>query len=256
MHALATTWMLSISNVILCILQLATYRYPSGAAAVFWEAMVGEGVKQGWKCFVYCCPEGDKKCQSAHDKRVFVRYVTVSFINTSICTQYFTIHTGIKPGRGTNRNENLHRNINAIMKASRCVQYVYHSMSCVSANKIAYYYCRSRVSCMVIYCIMSFNIVYLTALHRYGVELAYALLTTCFFQHNAKQLAHSDESRPRYVEELFTECQEHATQEQFGLSFETPSNASPAAQDGSAKAIDIMKASYAEILKHFTVSYS
>ena len=109
---------------------------------------------------------------------------------------------------------------------------------------------------MVIYCIMSFNIVYLTALHRYGVELAYALLTTCFFQHNAKQLAHSDESRPRYVEELFTECQEHAKQEQFGLSFETPSNASPAAQDGSAKAIDIMKASYAEILKHFTVSYS
>ena len=48
----------------------------------------------------------------------------------------------IKPSRGTNRNENLQRNINAIMKTS-----------------------------------------------RYGVAMAYALLTTCFFQHNAKQLA-------------------------------------------------------------------
>ena len=50
--------------------------------------------------------------------------------------------SGIKPGRGTNRNEALHRKLNHIMCAS-----------------------------------------------RYGVELAYALLTTCFYHHNEKMLA-------------------------------------------------------------------
>ena len=48
--------------------------------------------------------------------------------------------SGIRPGRGTNRNENLHKNINSIMTSS-----------------------------------------------RYGIELAYALLATCFYQHNIKR---------------------------------------------------------------------
>ena len=47
--------------------------------------------------------------------------------------------SGIKPGRGTNRNEGLHRTLNKIMGSS-----------------------------------------------RYGVELSYALLTQCFYQHNER----------------------------------------------------------------------
>ena len=92
--------------------------------------------------------------------------------------------------------------------------------------------------------------------YRYGVELAYALLTNCFFQHNAKQLARLNKCRPRYVEELSTECHRHVTQEVFGLSFETPSTTSLAAREGSAEAIDIIKATYGEITRHFTVSYN
>ena len=53
--------------------------------------------------------------------------------------------SGIRPGRGTNRNENLHKNLNRIM--SGC---------------------------------------------KYGVELAYALLTVIFFDHNEKMAAKSD----------------------------------------------------------------
>lgn len=45
--------------------------------------------------------------------------------------------SGIRPGRGTSRNESLHKNLNSIMSSS-----------------------------------------------RYGVELAYALFTVCFFNHN------------------------------------------------------------------------
>ena len=48
--------------------------------------------------------------------------------------------SGIRPGRGTNYNENLHKNINSIMTSS-----------------------------------------------PYGIELAYALLATCFYQHNIKR---------------------------------------------------------------------
>ena len=78
--------------------------------------------------------------------------------------------SGIKPGRGTNRNEALHRKLNHIMCAS-----------------------------------------------RYGVELAYALLTTYFYQHNEKMLAMAEKraEMPIFAYQQIS-C---PTTEKFGLVF-------------------------------------
>ena len=58
--------------------------------------------------------------------------------------------SGIKPGRGTNRNEELHKDLNKIFSSS-----------------------------------------------RYGVELAFAMFTTCFYRHNEKISARGNK-RPEY----------------------------------------------------------
>jgi hypothetical protein len=62
--------------------------------------------------------------------------------------------SGIKPGRGTNKNEALHKQLNRIVSSS-----------------------------------------------RYGIELAYALLSTIFFKHNEKICASLENRRERTVEE-------------------------------------------------------
>lgn len=62
--------------------------------------------------------------------------------------------SGIKPGRGTNRNEALHKSLNAHFKAS-----------------------------------------------RYGVELAYMLLTTSFYQHNERVDAQNSKRKCRLITE-------------------------------------------------------
>lgn len=62
--------------------------------------------------------------------------------------------SGIKPGRGTNKNEALHKSLNAYFKAS-----------------------------------------------RYGVELAYMLLTTSFYQHNEKVDARNGKRKCKLVTE-------------------------------------------------------
>ena len=64
--------------------------------------------------------------------------------------------SGIKPGRGTNRNEALHEQL--------------HRIRIVSSS-------------------------------RYGIELAYALLSTIFFKHNEKIQASLEHRRERAVEE-------------------------------------------------------
>ena len=85
--------------------------------------------------------------------------------------------SGIKPGRGTNRNEALHRRLNHIMCAS-----------------------------------------------RYGVELAYALLTTYFYQHNEKMLAKAEKRAERPIFAYQQRCTSSSclTTEKFGLAFPQP----------------------------------
>lgn len=73
--------------------------------------------------------------------------------------------SGIRPGRGTNRNENLHKSINSIMTSS-----------------------------------------------RYGIELAYALLATCFHQHNIKRGLHKFQNV--LVHEMASQTD---SEEKFGL---------------------------------------
>lgn len=65
-----------------------------------------------------------------------------------------TLKKGIKPGRGTNKNEALYKSLNAHMKAS-----------------------------------------------RYGVELAYMLLTTSFYQHNERVDAKNNQSPCKLIME-------------------------------------------------------
>lgn len=81
--------------------------------------------------------------------------------------------SGIKPGRGTNRNESLHKDLNNIMSSS-----------------------------------------------RYGVELAYALFTVCFYKHN-ERMASVVEKRAAYPIEFYDDVSNGPVpSEHFGLSFE------------------------------------
>lgn len=79
--------------------------------------------------------------------------------------------SGIKPGRGTNRNENLHKDLNKIMSNS-----------------------------------------------KYGVELAYALLTVMFFNHNERMAANSERRMEYPIEHYFNNSP--CTPERFGLKFD------------------------------------
>lgn len=81
--------------------------------------------------------------------------------------------SNIRPGRGTNRNEALHRNINAIIKSS-----------------------------------------------RYGIELAYALLSTCFYSHNEYHLSLKEHrvARPIAVYEEILKSIPVNCKETFGIT--------------------------------------
>ena len=79
--------------------------------------------------------------------------------------------SNIRPGRGTNRNEALHRNINAIIRSS-----------------------------------------------RYGIELAYALLSTCFYNHNENQIAVKEHRVARPVEAYEEMLKNLPLKETFGFT--------------------------------------
>ncbi len=115
------------------------------------------------------------------------------------------VHKGclsfIKPGRGTNRNEVLHRKLNSVMSSS-----------------------------------------------RYGVELAYAILCGCFFNHNEAVFAKGKGIQPRTVLECaHTSDLTNLTSERFGLSFEEGS-ISHHAKGGSNTVLSLQNATYQEFL--------
>jgi hypothetical protein len=79
--------------------------------------------------------------------------------------------SNIQPGRGTNRNEALHKSLNAHMKSA-----------------------------------------------RYGVEMAYMLLTTFFYNHNEKIFAQREKRHSRLIAEHNSWLQQKpSTDEKFGL---------------------------------------
>lgn len=87
--------------------------------------------------------------------------------------------SGIEPGRGTNRNENLHKDLNKIMSSS-----------------------------------------------KYGVELAYALLTVIFYNHNEKMAAMSEHRMEYPIEHYHDILSSTSNTEKFGLKFDLQSGAS------------------------------
>ena len=86
------------------------------------------------------------------------------------------------------------------------------------------------------------------------------MLTTCFFQHNERQHAHSEKGRVRIIEEVASDSrvEEPLTDEHFGLLFHTSQSVpSVLCQDhdqSSGGNLDITKSTYSEILQHFQAS--
>ena len=95
--------------------------------------------------------------------------------------------SGIQPGRGTNRNESLHKDLNNIMSSS-----------------------------------------------RYGVELAYALFTVCFYKHNERMASNAEKRSAFPVEYYLSTTDSHELgDEKFGLSFESVSTDSSTSASSS-----------------------
>lgn len=86
------------------------------------------------------------------------------------------------------------------------------------------------------------------------MEVAYALLTTCFYLHNEKQHARPSRDRVRMVEEVSDEyCGEQEdTEEHFGLAFGT---SSVIESNTTSEDINIVQAPYNKTVKRFMVSY-
>ena len=111
--------------------------------------------------------------------------------------------SGIKPGRGTNRNESLHKDLNNIMSSS-----------------------------------------------RYGVELAYALFTVCFYKHN-ERMASVVEKRAAFPIEFYHDVSNGPVpSEHFGLSFESRDSV-PGSSTSSLVKLDI-NSTYAQLCEHIT----
>ncbi len=105
--------------------------------------------------------------------------------------------SGISPGRGTNRNENLHKGLNQVMSCS-----------------------------------------------KYGVELAYSLLTVIFYNHNERM---TENKQP--IEYYLSQAPLLDTQERFGLKFENGKNDSGCTSDDSFTPLKLMTCTYAQLYK-------
>ena len=117
---------------------------------------------------------------------------------------------GILPGRGTSRNEVLHKNINKIVTSS-----------------------------------------------RYGVELAYALLSTIFFEHNEKQFSLRAKIIPRPIELCVkSPLPTFSSNERFGLCFAEGTAVDSPREDPGLPLLDLRKCGYQTILSRLTAEES
>ena len=112
--------------------------------------------------------------------------------------------SGIKPGRGTNRNERLHRDLNGIMSAS-----------------------------------------------KYGLELAYALITLCMYKHNEKQAAKKQRRKPESTEHYRCIPRDPVLpKEEFGLTFvNQPPTSCEDSSHKSVESLNVYNSSYAQIME-------
>ena len=93
--------------------------------------------------------------------------------------------------------------------------------------------------------------VYILFMHRYGVELAYALLTTCFFVHNVKRTGGDPTSLLFENRDTSTSCPET-----FGLSFQANTCQLQQEKDPMQRQpVDFQKNSFEDILACFEVSF-
>ena len=111
--------------------------------------------------------------------------------------------SGIKPGRGTNRNEALHKQLNKIVGSS-----------------------------------------------RYGLELAFALFSTIFFQHNEKISAKKEKRRERVIIE-YDELKHHPNNgEYFGLQW--LSDSSTTVSSYNQEPLTLYRSSYSDFVQRIT----
>ena len=115
--------------------------------------------------------------------------------------------SGIKPGRGTNRNEALHKELNKIISSS-----------------------------------------------RYGLELAFALFTSIFFQHNERISAKMEKRREKVISEYYELNDRPSTGEYFGLQWvrDNPTTASFQTSDDNNKPLTLQRSSYSDFVQRIT----
>ena len=106
--------------------------------------------------------------------------------------------SGIPPGRGTNRNENLHKDLNKIMSCS-----------------------------------------------KYGVELAYSLLTVILFNHNERMGAVAEKRAERPVEYYSVNVQD--TSERFGLKFLLVDNTAECSKEDTFRELKLTTCTYVQL---------
>ena len=116
--------------------------------------------------------------------------------------------SGIKPGRGTNRNEALHKELNKIISSS-----------------------------------------------RYGLELAFALFTSIFFQHNERISAKMEKRREKVISEYYELNDRPSTGEYFGLQWvrDNPTTASFQTSDDNNKPLTLQRSSYSDFVQRITM---
>ena len=154
-----------------------------------------------------------KQLKEFEDKWKDIKYNGVPVLSTAAIKEIrnLEVHinkgclSNIRPGRGKNRNEALHRSINRIIRSS-----------------------------------------------RYGVELAYALLSTCFYNHNEHQTAVKEHQVAKPIEAYEEVLKEVHPVETFGLTLSSRGTDSSSKKVSSAQGLpplDINKFTYRDFFE-------
>ena len=142
----------------------------------------------------------DKWKTMKYNDRHILPPAAVTNVNTLLTHIRRECLSGIQPGRGTNRNERLHRDVNNHMRQS-----------------------------------------------RYGVELAYALLTKFFYIHNGKIDAHIQQ---RTVRPITAYSRDRNTDEKFRLAMHQNITNASLHLGVSVEKLDITRNTMQEVLQH------
>ena len=91
---------------------------------------------------------------------------------------------------------------------------------------------------------------------RYGVELAFALLKSCFHEHNERQAAQAEKRERTYgiSPGAFDRLDTSSTGETFGLAFQDCDQPAMGRTTPARDNINVMETPYQVVLKRFQVS--